>query len=232
MNEREEVLERIRHAMQPLKKIQDLYYQAVSIDQRNMADQAVSAQSKDKIGSFIGIIAAIVVFGLLDWLEVILCRKVLKTSSLIVMIILVLIAVAISYGVYRFIKGLLTKQSTSLKSAVKSNNERIAAISEEIESIARDNSDVISILPRDYRYYDAAEFMEAAFENGRADSLKEAINLYEEHLHRLRVENINQQVLRSNQLQCKMLENIEYNSANAARGADIAAVFSVLNYLR
>ena len=50
------------------------------------------------------------------------------------------------------------------------------------------NSDEVAVLqktvPQDYATIDAIEFMVTALMNLRADSLKEAINLYEEHLHR------------------------------------------------
>lgn len=56
-------------------------------------------------------------------------------------------------------------------------------------------------VPKDYWYSSALFTMASYFRNGRAHSMKEAINLYEEEMHRLRMENMQEQVLRQNQKQ-------------------------------
>ena len=56
-------------------------------------------------------------------------------------------------------------------------------------------------LPEDYWYSDAVEAVSAYLRNMRADSIKEALNLYEEELHRLRMENTAQLILIENKKQ-------------------------------
>ena len=70
----------------------------------------------------------------------------------------------------------------------------------------------------------AVECMYAYFVNRRADSLKEAINLYEEELYRMRQEQRSEQMVALQRQQNSALNNISASSAiNAA--ANMAQVF-------
>lgn len=82
-----------------------------------------------------------------------------------------------------------------------------------------------------FRYYDALLFLESTLENGRADSMKEALNLYETHLHQERMEVNSRITLEMNMRQCQMLAGIEESMARVERDANIAATFSILNFL-
>lgn len=106
------------------------------------------------------------------------------------------------------------------------------AISNEIYQLTIQNENILATLPRDYRYYDAVAFFESALANGRADSMKEAINLYEEHIHRMNMELNGRQMLEQSRMQGVMLANIEENSRAAAYNSNMAATFSILNYLK
>lgn len=68
----------------------------------------------------------------------------------------------------------------------------------------------------------------------RADSFKEAINLYEEEKHRLKMEEMQQSILDATERQSEILKDIEQNSANAAKSAKSAArtakIGAVINY--
>lgn len=56
-------------------------------------------------------------------------------------------------------------------------------------------------LPEDYWYLTAVQSITTYFKNNRADSLKEALNLYEEEMYRLRMENMQENILRENEKQ-------------------------------
>ena len=111
------------------------------------------------------------------------------------------------------------------------NNLQIQKISEEIERVATESADIINQIPRDYRYYSAVQFLESVLANGRADNMKEAINLYEDKLHKMRLEKMSEQMLRENEQQSRMLNSIEENSSRAAVASEINTVFSVLSFL-
>lgn len=58
-----------------------------------------------------------------------------------------------------------------------------------LKQFMKTNIDILNILPKNYRYPLAANFIAEVLESGRADTMKEALNLYEEQLHRWRMEN-------------------------------------------
>ena len=53
----------------------------------------------------------------------------------------------------------------------------------------------IEFIPPDYRYVEAVESFYRYLLNGRANDLQQAVNLYEEELHRMRMENAQQAML-------------------------------------
>lgn len=61
-------------------------------------------------------------------------------------------------------------------------------------------------LPGKYRYYNAAVYIKECIENKRAHNLTDAINLYEEQLHRWQVENYQQAMYILNQQQLALLK--------------------------
>ncbi|MBR6579417.1 MAG: hypothetical protein IKK74_10790 [Clostridia bacterium] len=69
-----------------------------------------------------------------------------------------------------------------------------------------DNESLLAFIPQDYRNIHAVGFMTTAIKNCRADSLKEAINLYEEELYRL---NMLEKAEQSNMLRCAETEYLD-----------------------
>lgn len=61
-----------------------------------------------------------------------------------------------------------------------------------------DHYNCINFLPNQYQNYSATSYMAIAVRNGRADTFKEAANLYEEQLHRWRMEQINEEIAAQN----------------------------------
>lgn len=230
MNEREQALAVTTAALPYLQKIDELYYSALNLDQQNMAMQAKARVDKASKGGILGVIASVVTWIVLDTICRIFVRSgIIKGGGVIAFILFSIIAVVI---VYFTVKRKISSSMSQTMSAVEKNNSLIDGISRQIQSVAADGENKINELPRDYRYYYAAQFFEKALSNYRADSMKEAVNLFEEYLHRQNLENQNQQMLINNQRQNQMLANIEADSASAARGSNMAAAFSVLNFMR
>ena len=82
-----------------------------------------------------------------------------------------------------------------------------------------------------------AGYLWSYIENGRADNLKEAINLHEEVMHRLKVENVMSDIFLTAQKTQQISEDAGYQAAQAALSADRAASYaqdarfwSMLNY--
>lgn len=56
-------------------------------------------------------------------------------------------------------------------------------------------------VPQDYWYYNAIQHIYTYLVNGRARNRLEAINLYEEEMHRMRMEDMQADIMRSNRMQ-------------------------------
>lgn len=74
-------------------------------------------------------------------------------------------------------------------------------------------------LPEDYWYSQAVASIAGYFRTGRANTLKEALNLYEEEMHRLRMENMQEQTLRQSQKQTAYAAITAWNTSLSAMDA-------------
>ncbi len=82
-------------------------------------------------------------------------------------------------------------------------------------------NEIVALLPPDYQYYIAANYIYSCFLNGRAFTMSEAINLYEEQVHRWKIENYQQQMVIIQQQQQATMRAIKTNTAISA-GANVA----------
>jgi len=104
----------------------------------------------------------------------------------------------IGIGVLYFPIALLfgiKKAKKDLEKAAARSNE----LKQRIESVIKEKIEVISLIPEKYRYPLATSYLTEVIECGRAETMKEALNLYEEQLHRWRMENKMNEVLRKQQ---------------------------------
>lgn len=91
---------------------------------------------------------------------------------------------------------------------IKENNEKtIDRLVDERNNFAEKNNSVLDFLPDIYRSQLAAAFMERVVRTGRAETLKEAINLFEEQLHRWTLEEQGRQMLQQKELQTAMIQD-------------------------
>lgn len=93
------------------------------------------------------------------------------------------------------------------------NRDSIIKIQKGINDYMRQNKDIIDFLPPNYSNTNAVLFMLSAVSNYRADSIKEAVNLYEEHLHRLSVERQLEESLYNQQMLESQLQSINDSQA-------------------
>lgn len=236
MNERELALERVNAALPVLKQINELYLTAVNINQQGMAQEVQAEQSKTKSVKTYPAIGAIVAFVLLDiiyGLVVVRIANALPSPiGFILGIAYIIFAIIACIVVYQTVKARVLSSVDTVSPAMPKYRQEIDEISDEIYRITVANEAVIGQIPRDYRYYDAVAYFEHVLANEQADSMKEAINLFEEYLHRQRLEQNSAILLEQAQRQSQMLSNIERSSNAAAQNSGMAAAFSILNYLR
>ena len=84
------------------------------------------------------------------------------------------------------------------------------------EAIFARNLEKVRFLPADYWYPMATEYLIKVVAAHRADSLKEALNLFDAQLHRWRVEEANNAILAQQQLQTAHLASIRTSSKISA----------------
>lgn len=115
-------------------------------------------------------------------------------NEIIKPVFLSLIGIGILYFPIALLLG-IKKVKKDLKNAVARSNQ----LKQRIERVIKENIEIISLIPEKYRYPLATSFLTEVFECGRADTMKEALNLYEEQLHRWRMENKMNEVLKKQQ---------------------------------
>lgn len=89
---------------------------------------------------------------------------------------------------------------------------------QQVDEIVQEYIDYLTIIPQDYWYTKAIETIIKYFESGRADSIKEALALYDDQVHKWNVENQNQQMLYAQQQQAQQAKTATM-LAGAALGA-------------
>ena len=234
MNEREMALEKVNRALPVFERINELYCAANSLNQQTMTarvDEERFRQNTRRRANLnylrtSTVVGLFIVAGLLYLIGRATGYRDFFTS--IAMIVLI----AGGWAGRRVSKKQLQEKHNQTETQIYAMKHQMEQISQDIYRVAMENQELISLMPRDYRYYDAVAFFENALANGRADSMKEAINLYEEYLHRQNMELNSRQVLEQSRMQSAMLSNIEQSSQEAAFNSAIAAGFSVLTYLK
>lgn len=115
-------------------------------------------------------------------------------------LVLAMIAGIIVFGIHLANKGKnKTEHDTDIEK-LADNKERI------LDNYIKENdTPELYYLPEKYRYYSAAHYIKECIENKRAHNLTDAINLYEEQLHRWQMENYQQAMYILNQQQTAIL---------------------------
>lgn len=219
-------------ALPVLKEINDLYNAGESIRQRIAMRKTNKKADYSKTAKLKAALAAIVLYSVLTLiLRTIIARIVMKTGFGGLVPIYCIIGIGVCVYVYFHLKNYFANLNPTETATDISAEKQLEKISGEIYRLTTENNSILEKIPADYRCYDAVLFMDRALRNGRADSKKEVINLYEEELHRRRLEANSAVSVHIQQQQCKMLSDIEYNSRRAAVNSGIAATFSILAYL-
>ncbi len=86
----------------------------------------------------------------------------------------------------------------------------------------------INIVPVDYQYLMAIEYMYSYFCNGRADTLKEAVNLYEEELFRMRQEQRSEQLVELQAQQAHSLSRVQQAATVTAVATSVNTINNIV----
>lgn len=89
-------------------------------------------------------------------------------------------------------------------------------------NILSDNAEVLAILPFEYWYPQATQYITRLFETNRANTLQEALKMFDEQRHRWMMENSQQKILATQQEQISLLNEVK---------SEISSLKSDVNYL-
>lgn len=233
MTEREETLRIVNDAIPTLKQIDILYTEATS-SQEHLSQMQSALDEKAAKKGLRGVLAFLggsVIFQLIGsvLLPVIKLLPPAIGDPVLIGLSTVIVIIAVRW-VYKLLGIPLARRQADLDRQKAQTQTRMDAISQEIYRLTVQNAEKLNALPRDYCYYDAAVYFERVLANGQADSMKECLSLYEEYLHRQRLEADSRRMLEENQRQSEMLESIRRTSTAAAVNSGVAATFSVLTF--
>ena len=233
LNEREKLLQQIDYLREPLKEIA-----AFAPSQERFSDQlrkeenyyASTLKHNPYSGCILVSFCIAFAWPILYFIAIYLTESfagVLKLFSelplipTLMFIAAFLILVAIScFASYLSKKSALQKSKERIETAKKN----LAAINRNLYDIASTIKNDIAVLPPDYQYSMAAEYIYSCLRNQRANTIGEAINLYEDQLHKWRVENSLQQL---NQIQKEQAASLRYikTTSGIAAAASVAGLF-------
>ena len=164
------------------------------------------------LGLFIMILPSFVVAGLINALIVFVTGNDTGTGAVITAIIIWLVSLLAMSGVFA---NLISKNAGKMaEKKLNDHNKNAAVHNESVDkqiAVAEENCNVIrneiagydlSWYPPDYFYSDAAESFARYLRNQRANSLGEAVNLYEEEKYRNEMTDLQRQQLTAAWTQC------------------------------
>lgn len=128
-------------------------------------------------------------------------------------------------------KAYKDRLSAEVKPIADEANKNIAIIKAAMNDFISKNARYIEMIPEKYRNLEAVSYMYLAVCNGRADTLKEVINLYEEQLHRWRLEASAQQAAEAQEFTAMALDELNRQQAKTNNHLQTIEYLEYLNYL-
>ena len=108
---------------------------------------------------------------------------------------------------------LFTKRHNNKINASDQKRQQAQQILFQAQQYLAENDDVVSVIPEDYRFSTAADYIAKSLRNGSADTMKEAVVNCDNYLHQLRMEQYQQTQLENQELimmQLRHLPNYYY----------------------
>lgn len=98
----------------------------------------------------------------------------------------------------------------SARSAIKNGNEELPQLDAQIEHALGELSEPLGYVPPDYRFSMAVEHFCQSYSNGKVSTLKEAVILFDNYVHQMKMEQGQQEILQS---QRELLRKLDDQSA-------------------
>ena len=136
-------------------------------------------------------------------------------------IILFVVSIALFGFSFNRIKNLekVRKQAESKAGAIQAQQEKLLDTIDEIYN----GSDIAGLYPQKYLFPDAVNFCQTMIEDMRADSIKEAINLYEDTMYKEQMAALQHSMEVAQRNMAETLQSMEDETSRARKAAQFAA---------
>ena len=122
-----------------------------------------------------------------------------------------------------------TRQENDEKN--RAANAEIARLNTENSQLKASEPEVLAFLPETYCTTQATCYMLLAVKDGRADTLKEAMNLYEEQLHRWKMEKLAADSARMQQIQLEAMQELAANQEQIQTQLSVITALQIADML-
>lgn len=194
--------------------------------EQNKSEKTESSILQGKIGTWVAILSGIFFIIILamatSWGQIDDGAAAQLFICSIAFVISLIIAISAKSTTKRIEKECDDDFECRIKPQIEESQNNLISLKQNLSSFAKDNHYVVEFLPAPYRNPQAASYMLLAVSNGRADTLKEAINLYEEQLHRWKLEQYARQSAEAQEY-CALAMD-ELNSRQAQTNAHLQAI--------
>ncbi len=225
-------LSAVRAALPVFRDLDSLYTAGVTTEQHLTQLRAKRIARMDERSQALSIFLGILAFIVFLTLAMTVSKKArVYSSASTVCVILVIVGIVTGLLVRYLIRKKFRMRAQKESPEEQKLTARMEDISRNIQAVVQENQALIDTMPRDYQYYYAVSFFEGALTNGRADNMKEAINLFEEHQHRETLEQNSRIALQEQRQQTQMIAAAQQSARNASINSGIAAGFSILSFL-
>lgn len=220
MTERQEALRIVENAMGPLGEIDRFYQQALQTERKYDAKAERKYGFWMRLGKLAKIAAGIGAFLVMCEVgdtplalvgAISTSRKPVYIFMAVYFLLMLIVSIKLVPAAVELAFQKIGRQNGGISAKKQA---ALAPVSQKIEEIYRANQKAIDCLPRDYRHYHAAQYLEEALANGRAENMKEALLQYEEFCHREAMEEYGRAALREGQMQSEMLSRMERRVAS------------------
>ena len=123
-------------------------------------------------------------------------------------------------------------KKASAKSKVEELKKGIQAEEEAIKAIYAEKSDIIGYVPEEYFFPMATEYILRMVQTKRAETLNEALGMFDQYYHRWKLEQASEAALREQEAQTAALKGIRKSSAITAASSTVTAAAATANVIR
>lgn len=215
------LLENLRNADRICKQAHTHYTQITKLEQREsyLADSLKKARTKWTI------------IGVVIWVIGSSIGSAFKGIPVLGMILPVIFGFGFIYLGYRFGSTGYKKEKDSADQETMQLQSQINKEQSLAQQIFDSHQEELAFLPTDYWYPLATEYLVKVVQARRADTLGEAIDKFEEQLHRWKIQEANAQMVAQQQQQTAHLASIKTSSRISAAANVTNTIFNIANHI-